>query len=47
MRKKISKTVVDALLPGAIVWDTQMSRFGVRRRADARVYPVKYRAHGR
>jgi len=47
MRKKISKAVVDALRPGALVWDTEVSRFGVRRRADARVYLVKYRARGR
>lgn len=47
MRKKITKSVVDALKPGALVWDTEVARFGIRRRAEARVYAVKYRHRGR
>ncbi len=47
MRKKITKSVVDALKPGALVWDTEVARFGIRRRAEARTYFVKYRHHGR
>ena len=42
-----AKTLVDALKPGSLVWDTEVKRFAVRRQADARVYLVKYRHAGR
>src|SRR5262245_53295421 len=45
MRKRITKALVDTLKPGTLVWDTEVSRFGIRRRAEARVYLVKYRTH--
>jgi integrase len=47
MRKRITKAVVDALRPGGLVWDTDVSRFGVRRREGPPVYVVKYRHQGR
>jgi integrase len=47
MRKKITKTLVDTLPPGSLVWDTEVQRFAVRRQAEARVYCIKYRHAGR
>jgi integrase len=44
MRQKITKTAVDAMLPGALIWDTECRGLAVRRQADARVYLVKYRS---
>ena len=44
MAGKITKRTVDSLPPAAIVWDTELRGFGVRRRGEAEpVYFVKYR----
>jgi integrase len=44
-RAKISKTVVDALKPDAVVWDTEVRGFGVRcRTGGTKTYIVQYRA---
>jgi integrase len=47
MRQKITKSVVDAMPPGSLIWDTEVPRLGIRRRADAKVYVVKYRTADR
>jgi len=46
-RRKISPAVVKSLVPGEIVWDTELSRFGVRRRAARISYVLKVRIRGR
>jgi integrase len=44
---KITKRVVDALLPGSVLWDDELPGFGVRRRAGGRTtYFLKYRTAG-
>jgi integrase len=43
MRKRITKSVVDGMRPGSLMWDTEVRGFAVRRQADARVYVLKYR----
>jgi integrase len=45
--KKITKRVVDALKPGELVWDTDLSGFGVRCQRKDRVYILKTRIGGR
>lgn len=45
--KKITKRVVDALKPGELVWDTELSGFGVRCQRKDRVYILKTRIGGR
>jgi integrase len=45
---KVTKRAVDALEPGALLWDREVRGFAVRRRAsEAAVYLVKYRTAGR
>lgn len=43
MKQKITKTVVDALLPGQIVSDAQLDGFRVRAGSTAKVYSVQKR----
>jgi hypothetical protein len=43
----ISIRTVEALSPGATLWDTAVRGFGVRRQQDSASYIVKYRAGGR
>ena len=43
MKQKITKTVVDALLPGQVVSDTQLDGFRVRAGTTAKVYSVQKR----
>ena len=45
--RKLSKSVVDALSAGQLVWDAEVKGFGLRCQRRDRVYLVKYRAHGR
>jgi integrase len=42
---KITKSLVDGIAPGQMVWDTALSGFGVRRQTRAPFYLVRYR-HG-
>lgn len=44
---KIGPRAVDALRPGDILWDSELRRFGVRRRAGVTTYVVKARIDGR
>ncbi len=44
---RISQSVVKALQPGGIVWDTEIKGFGVRRQADTPAYFLKTRFKGR
>ncbi|MGE3916364.1 MAG: tyrosine-type recombinase/integrase [Hyphomicrobiaceae bacterium] len=46
-RRKITVAVVDALKPGATVWDTSVLGFFVRCQAKARVYGLRRRIDGR
>ncbi|MDP6390861.1 MAG: site-specific integrase, partial [Alphaproteobacteria bacterium] len=45
--KRVTKRVVDSLKPGGLVWDTDVTGFGVRCQRAAKVYVVKYRFGGR
>jgi integrase len=48
MAGKLTKTRVEALEPGKILWDGELKGFGVRRTGSTWSYFVKYRAgHGR
>jgi integrase len=44
---KITRSVVDALAPGQMFWDTSLSGFGVRRQTKAPFYLVRYYFAGR
>jgi integrase len=44
---KLTKSIVDALGPGQMIWDTSLSGFGVRRQTKAPFYLVRYRFGGR
>ena len=44
---RITKRTVDALKPGDLVWDDDVSGFGVRRQRKAKTYVLKFRAGGR
>jgi len=44
---KITKTAVDRLVPGEIIWDAEIRGFGVRCQRRDRVYMVKYRSQAR
>lgn len=44
---KIGPALVSAMKPGEIVWDTELSRFGVRSRRGTKSYFVKVRIDGR
>src|SRR5262249_47741462 len=44
---KITKTVVDRLDPGTMLWDTSLNGFGVRRQRGAAFYLLRYRIFGR
>ncbi len=46
-KRRITKTVVDKLKPGEIVWDTEINGFGARCQKQARVYVLKTREGGR
>lgn len=45
--RKLSKSVVDALSAGQLVWDAEVKGFGLRCQRRDRVYLVKSRAQGR
>jgi integrase len=45
--RHITKRVVDTLQPGGLVWDSDVSGFGVRRQRAAKVYVLKTRVGGR
>lgn len=45
--RRVTKRVVDSLKPGGLVWDTDVTGFGVRCQHAAKVYVVKYRIGGR
>src|SRR5215217_4026251 len=45
--RKLSKTVVDGLTAGQLVWDAEVKGFGIRCQRRDRVYVVKYPALGR
>jgi hypothetical protein len=45
---KITKTAVDHLGPGEVLWDTEVKGFGIRRHAtEAKHYVLRYRFNGR
>lgn len=44
---RITKRVVDHMAVGAVVWDTDVKGFGVRRQGEHRVYMLKTRLNGR
>ena len=44
--RRITKSVVDALKPGEIAWDSETKGFGVRCQRKAKVFLVKYRTGG-
>ena len=46
-KKRISKRTVDALKPGNLVWDSEVSGFGIRCQKASKVYVLKYRFAGR
>jgi hypothetical protein len=46
-RAKITTRTVDALQPGALVWDTQIAGFGVCRQRRDRIYVLKTRVGAR
>lgn len=46
-QRKITKTVVDRLLPGQMVWDTEIKGFGVRCQTEAKAYVLKKNIKGR
>jgi integrase len=46
-KAEISLAIVDALKPGSLVWDTEVSGFAVRCQTKAKVYCLKYRVGGR
>ncbi|WP_422040140.1 tyrosine-type recombinase/integrase [Roseibium sp.] len=46
-RKRISKSVVDKLEPGELVWDSEVRGFGVRCQRKAKKYVLKTRVDGR
>src|SRR5918993_633555 len=45
--RKLSKSVVDVLSAGQLVWDAEVKGFGLRCQRRDRIYLVKYRAPGR
>ena len=47
MLAKITKSVVDRLQPGSMVWDTTTVGFGARRQLRHVHYLLRYRLHGR
>lgn len=44
-KAKLTKTLVDEMPPGAVIWDTVTRGFGVRRQAKGRVYILKLRVN--
>ncbi|MBT4588308.1 MAG: tyrosine-type recombinase/integrase [Rhodospirillaceae bacterium] len=46
-KKRITKRTVDALKPGDLVWDSDVTCFGVRCQKAKKVYVLKYRIAGR
>jgi hypothetical protein len=47
MLGKITKAAVDKLEPGSLLWDTNLSGFGVRRQLRYPHYIVRYRFSGK
>ena len=41
--QRIGKRIVDALLPGQVAWDSEVTGFGVRRQSVGKFYILKYR----
>ena len=46
-KRRITKTVVDRLNPGKIVWDIEINGFGTRCQKQAKVYVLKAGESGR
>ncbi|WP_342111035.1 site-specific integrase [Methylobacterium sp. SI9] len=44
--KRITKSAVEAILPGQTLWDAELKGFGVRCQRRDRVYGLKYRLQG-
>lgn len=44
--KRITKSAVEAILPGQTLWDVEIRGFGIRCQRRDRVYGLKYRLHG-
>src|SRR5262249_23640290 len=47
MVAQTTKSVVDRLQPGSMVWDTQLIGYGVRRQRRSAFYLIRYRINGR
>jgi hypothetical protein len=47
MLGKITKAAVDKLEPGSLIWDTNLSGFGVRRQLRHPHYIIRYRFGGK
>lgn len=45
--KRITKTIVDALLPGQTVWDAELPGFGVAANRHSKTYKLKYYYKGK
>jgi len=46
-RRRISKSIIDGLSPGEILWDSAVKGFGVRCQKSSKVYLLKTRIKGR
>lgn len=46
-RPSLTKRLVDALKPGDVVWDSDVSGFGVRCQKASKIFVLKYRINGR
>ena len=46
-RKRITKTVIDDLKPGEVVWDTQLTGFGARCQRRDKMFVYKCRIGNR
>ncbi len=44
--KRLTKSAVEAVVPGQTLWDAEIKGFGVRCQRRDRVYGLKYRIHG-
>ena len=47
MKRKITKSVVDAMEPSQLIWDSEIKGFGVRCQAQKKVYVLKARIQGK
>ncbi|ARJ67426.1 hypothetical protein WV31_18025 [Magnetospirillum sp. ME-1] len=46
-KAEVTVSVVDAMRPGSLVWDTKVAGFAIRCQTRAKVYVLKYRVGGR